>query len=252
MRTMPRTATNEAVTSSMQMTICAPNNRSRRANRRRGVASTGPLFIACNGLLCHTCRAGIIPNSSPLTSVRIRAYHVDTRIHVHCTARPANDAPRFSAPSSSAAVISPAAPPMIDNTIASVSSCLTNRHRLDPKADAKRQFPAAIRRARRKQTGQIRACCHQHQQSERGHAVEKSANDITIIAVESGMDQSQRHSGVCLWILLRQLGRDRTQILRRLLRRHARLEPAKHRHAHGCPVLQVIPLDLLQFTVGIQ
>ena len=73
MRTMPRTATSEAVTSNVQIAICAPNNRSRRANRRSGVESTGPLFIACNGLLCDTCRAGIIPNSSPLTKVKIRA-----------------------------------------------------------------------------------------------------------------------------------------------------------------------------------
>ena len=28
--------------------------------QRRGVTSTGPLFIACNGLLCQTCYAGII------------------------------------------------------------------------------------------------------------------------------------------------------------------------------------------------
>ena len=34
---------------------------------------TGPLFIACNGLLRHTCRAGIIPNSSPLTRLNVRA-----------------------------------------------------------------------------------------------------------------------------------------------------------------------------------
>ena len=73
MRSIPRTATNEEVTRSVQIAICAPNNRSRRASRRRGVESTGPLFIACNGLLCHTCRAGTIPNSSPLTSVKIKA-----------------------------------------------------------------------------------------------------------------------------------------------------------------------------------
>ena len=32
-----------------------------------------PLFMACNGLLCHTCRAGINPKSRPLTTVRTKA-----------------------------------------------------------------------------------------------------------------------------------------------------------------------------------
>ena len=73
MRTMPRIATSEAVTSSMQTAICAPNKRSRRANRCRGVGSAAPPFIAGNGLLCHTCRAGIIPKSSALTRVKVRA-----------------------------------------------------------------------------------------------------------------------------------------------------------------------------------
>jgi hypothetical protein len=70
---MPRTATSEAVTKSMQMAICAPNNKSRGVNRRSGIASTGPLFIACNGLLSHTFLAGIIPNKSALTRVKVRA-----------------------------------------------------------------------------------------------------------------------------------------------------------------------------------
>ena len=73
MRTMLRTATSEAVTSSMQIAICAPNNKSRRVNRRREVESTGPLFIACNGLLCRTCRAGSIPKSSALISINVSA-----------------------------------------------------------------------------------------------------------------------------------------------------------------------------------
>ena len=73
MRSIPRNATNEEVTRRVQIAICAPNNRSRKDSRRGVVESTGPLFIACNGLLCHTCRAGIIPNSSPLTRVKIKA-----------------------------------------------------------------------------------------------------------------------------------------------------------------------------------
>ena len=71
-RTMPRTATSEAVTSSVQIAICAPSNRSRRAKRRRRIESAGPLFIICNGLLCHACRAGTIPNSSALPRVNAR------------------------------------------------------------------------------------------------------------------------------------------------------------------------------------
>ena len=47
-----------------------------------------------------------------------------------------------------------------------------------------------------------------------------------------------------LWILLRQLSRYGTQIFRRVLGRHARLQSAKHRHRHRCPVLQelVVPV----------
>src|SRR5439155_15629912 len=62
--------------------------------------------------------------------------------------------------------------------------------------------------------------------------------DITVIRKESGADQPQRHSSVRLWILLRQLSCDRTQILRALLGRHAWFQSAKHRHRDGCPVLQ--------------
>ena len=72
-RTRPRTATSEAVTSNMQIAICAPNNKSRSENRRNGIESTGPLFIACNGLLCRTVLAGSIPNRSALTSVKMKA-----------------------------------------------------------------------------------------------------------------------------------------------------------------------------------
>ena len=71
-RTMPRTATSEAVTSSVQMAICTPSNRSPRRNRRAGVAASGgPLFIACKGLLRHTCRVGASPNTSALAKVKI-------------------------------------------------------------------------------------------------------------------------------------------------------------------------------------
>ena len=48
-RTRPRTATSVAVTSSVQMAICTPSSRSRRANRRRCMTSTGPLCRLCNG-----------------------------------------------------------------------------------------------------------------------------------------------------------------------------------------------------------
>jgi hypothetical protein len=72
-RAMPRTATSEAVTSSVQIAICAPSNRSRAANRRIGIESTGPLFIACNGLLWHAWRAGTIPKNNALIRVKISA-----------------------------------------------------------------------------------------------------------------------------------------------------------------------------------
>ncbi len=108
------------------------------------------------------------------------------------------------------------------------------------KGDTERQFPAAIRRARRKQAGQIRARRHEHQQSQPGHAIKKSANDVTGVRVKSWTDQPQRHSGVCLWILLCQLRRDCTQVFRSLLGRHAWLEPAKHRQRPAGTILQVL------------
>ena len=70
---MPRTATNEAVTSSVQMAIWTQSSASRSAKPRENTGSIDPPFIACNGWLCHTCRAGAIPESSALTKVRIRA-----------------------------------------------------------------------------------------------------------------------------------------------------------------------------------
>ena len=111
--------------------------------------------------------------------------------------------------------------------------------------DTERQFPAAIRRARREQAGEIRAGREQHQQGERGHAVKKSADEVTFVGMKSGTDQPQGHSGFRGWILLRQLGRDRTQILRSLLGRHAWLKPAKHRQRMARPVLQVLRVDLI-------
>ena len=73
MRIMLRTAKIEAVTSSVQTAVWIASKKSRSVKRRTRVPATGPLFIACNGLLCHTCRAAIIPKSKPLTSVSISA-----------------------------------------------------------------------------------------------------------------------------------------------------------------------------------
>ena len=226
-RTMPRTATSEAVTSSVQMAICAPNNRSRRANRRRCMASTGPFFIICNGLLRHVCRAGTIPNNSALPSVNARPARYTRASRV--TARwPTNGGDRFNTPSSRSALPSPAAPPISDTITASVSSCLTSRHRLDPRAtrSASSRLRSAARAANRRR--QVRARRRQHQQRQHGHALKESANDVAFVPDESWMDQPQRLSVVGLRILLRQLGRNRIQIFRRLLRRHARLKPANH------------------------
>ena len=82
--------------------------------------------------------------------------------------------------------------------------------------DAKCQLPAAICRTRGKQTGQVRAGREQHEQSERTHAIKKSADEVALVGVKSGTDQPQRHSGVGLRIFLRQLGCDRAQIFHRL------------------------------------
>ena len=148
---MPRTATSEAVTSSVQIAICAPSNRSRRVNRRRCKESIGPLFIVCNGLLLHACRAGTIPNSSALPSVNTKPvrYTRASTVAARCTS--AARGHRFSTPSSRSAVISPAAPPISDSITASVSSCLASRHRLDPSAarSASSRLRSAARAANR-------------------------------------------------------------------------------------------------------
>src|SRR5207247_11162834 len=70
------------------------NKRSRRANRRRGIGSAAPPFIACNGLLCHTCRAGIIPKSRALTrdrkSTRLNSSHEWISYAVFCLKKKKN------------------------------------------------------------------------------------------------------------------------------------------------------------------
>ena len=133
-RTMPRTATSEAVTSSVQIAIWAPNNRSRRANRRKCTEFADPPLIICNGLLSHTCCAGTIPNSSALPSVNARParYTRASTIASRCTS--SIGCHRFNTPSSRSALTRPAAPPISDTITASVSSCLTSRPRLDPRA----------------------------------------------------------------------------------------------------------------------
>ena len=106
----------------------------------------------------------------------------DRHAHRHaCRQWPYGDCHRFSAPSSRPAVTSPAAPPSIDTTIASVISCRTSRHRLAPRAtrSASSRLRSAARAAKR--AGQIRARRHQHEQSQPGHAVKKSANDVTVV-----------------------------------------------------------------------
>ena len=105
---------------------------------------------------------------------------------------------------------------------------------------AQRQLPAAIRRARGKGAGQVHADRRQQQERQHVHAVEKSANALTVVSHQTRADQSHPYGLVRLRILLRQLGRDRVQICRRLLRRHARLEPADHQDRAPVPALQVL------------
>ena len=132
-RARPRTATSEAVINNVQMAICTPSNRSRRANRPRWVDSDGPFFKLCKGLLCHACRAGTMPNSSALARVKTRPARY-TRASTLTARGPANGYKRFSAPSSSSAPSRPAAPPISDSIAASVNSCRTSRRRLEPRA----------------------------------------------------------------------------------------------------------------------
>src|SRR5712675_615217 len=68
---------------------------------------------------------------------------------------------------------------------------------------AQRQFFAAIGRTRRKQAGQIRASRDQNEQRQPSYAVKKSANDVTVVCLESWTDQPQRHPCIRLWIFLR-------------------------------------------------
>ena len=106
---------------------------------------------------------------------------------------------------------------------ASVSSCRTRRRRLDPRATrrASSWLRSAVRAANR--AGQIRAGRRQHQQRQHGHAPKKSADDVTFVAEEPGMNQPQWLPVVGLRILLRQPGRNRIQIFGRLPRGDAGL-----------------------------
>ena len=109
--------------------------------------------------------------------------------------------------------------------------------------DTDRQFPAAIRCARRKQAGKIRARRRQHQQSQPRYAIKKSADDVTGVPLKSWMDQPQRHFGVRPRIFLRQLSRDRIQVFRRLLRCHAVIQPANYRQPIRRPVVKEVRLE---------
>ena len=134
------------------MAICAPNKRSRRANRRRVVDSTGPLFIVCNGLLCHACRAGTIPKSNALTRVNARPARYTRASTVYCADGRSERMPAGSAhPAAGTRSTSPAAPPISDTITASVSSCRTSRRRLDPRATrrASSRLRSAARAANR-------------------------------------------------------------------------------------------------------
>ena len=65
------------------------------------------------------------------------------------------------------------------------------------------------------------------------------------------MDQPQRFSVIGPRILLRQLGRNRIQIFRRLPRRHARLQPPNYGNRYRCAPMQVIrPSFLLLVHYG--
>ena len=61
------------------------------------------------------------------------------------------------------------------------------------------------------------------------------------------MDQPHRQPLICRRVFLCQLGHNRIQIFRGLLRGNARLQPAYHRETRG-PVLQVVVSPQLRFV----
>ena len=63
-RSIPRTATNEEVTSKAQMAICTTSRTSRIVKRRSPATPALPVRITCHGSERITCRTGTIPNSN--------------------------------------------------------------------------------------------------------------------------------------------------------------------------------------------
>src|SRR4029077_11581820 len=111
--------------------------------------------------------------------------------------------------------------------------------------DTDREFPTAVHCACSKQRGQIRARCRKYQQGQQSHGVKRTANDVTSIGIKSWTDQSQRQTCIGSWILPRQLDRDRAQIFRCPLARHARLQTAEYSQRVAGPVLQMNPVEIV-------
>ena len=111
-------------------------------------------------------------------------------------------------------------------TSASVSSCRTSRSRLEPRATriASSRLRSAARAA--KALARFTQTAASSKSASTFTLERNTANALAGVSHQARADQSHPYALVCLRILLRQLRRDRVQIRRRLLRRHARLEPA--------------------------
>ena len=193
-RLMPRTATSEAVTRSAQMAICATSNTSRRENRRRA-GSASPFLIICSGLPVHACRAGTIPISSALATVSARPARY-TRGSRSRSRRwwpePRDCRPPVQRGQQHARAHQPRGAPDERDHQRLRQQLPGQPQPARAEGHAKRQLPAAIRRARRECAGQVHADRRQQQERQHVHAVEKSANALTVVSHQTRADQSHR------------------------------------------------------------
>ena len=124
-RIMPRTATSEAVTSRVQIAICTPRTCLAPQIAARCADCGGLPFVACSGWLCHPCRAGMIPNTTPLANDRKSPARYTRRVYGYrqTFGSRAERLPGLSISSNRPAHIMPAAPPSNDTSTVSVRSC---------------------------------------------------------------------------------------------------------------------------------
>ena len=102
-------------------------------------------------------------------------------------------------------------------------SCRISRSRLAPRATRSASSRPAIHGARGERARQVHADRQQQQQRERVHGLEESADSLTVVSKETRTDQSQRIRPVRLRVFVRQLARDRIQVVGRPLGRPRRL-----------------------------